>query len=339
MDTSLLGIVYSALFSYNFCCIPPEADKIFHFKGTDMNREFICISEEVKAAIKEKKPVVALESAVISHGLPHPHNLRIALECEDIIRNQGAIPATVGIVKGALKVGLSKEEIELFASGKDIIKTNLGNLAAVCGSGLWGSTTVSTTLFAINKAGIEVFVTGGIGGVHRGFDKNFDISPDMTALERYSAIVVCAGVKSILDICATREHLETRGITVLGYQTSVFPTFFTPASPFAVDMEVKTPGEAAMIFRAKKDLGIESSVLVAVPIPLKDALSTGELEQALEEAEREMESTPHAKGRDLTPRLLERLRIITRGKSLDANESLLKNNTQIGVRIALIMQE
>lgn len=299
-----------------------------------MNRGYIRISEEVKAALTEAKPVVALESAVISHGLPHPHNLRIALECEEIIRNQGAIPATVGIVKGTLKVGLSMEEIEFFASGKDIVKTNLGNLAAVCGAGLWGSTTVSVTLFATTKAGIEVFVTGGIGGIHRGFDKNFDISPDLTALERYSAIVVCAGVKSILDIRATREHLETKGITVLGYQTSTFPVFFTPVSSFPVDMEVKTPEEVVRIFQAKKGLGIESSVLVTVPIPKKDALESGELEQALEEAEKEMESHAGAKGRDLTPHLLERLRIITKGKSLNANESLLKNNTQVGVRIA-----
>lgn len=296
--------------------------------------KLIQISEEIREAIDEAKPIVALESAVISHGLPQPHNLRIALECEAIIRKEGAIPATVGIVKGVLKLGLTKDEIEFFASGKEIVKTNLGNLAAVCGAVLWGSTTVSTTLFAISKAGIEVFVTGGIGGVHRGFAGRFDISPDMTSLERYSAIVVCAGIKSILDVGATREHLETRGITVLGYKTSVFPLFFTPESPFAVDMEIKTPEEATRIFRAKKDLGMESSVMVAVPIPLKHALDPRELEDALKEMEKEAEISVSAKGRDITPHLLERLRIITKGKSLEANESLLKNNAVIGARIA-----
>ncbi len=300
-----------------------------------MDRKVFKIAEPVAEALKKKKPVVILESAIISFGLPHPLNLSVALECEEIVRKEGAIPATVGIVQGVLKVGLTGEELEAFAARKDMIKTNLGNLSTVCGSGRWGATTVSASLFAASRAGAGVFVTGGIGGIHRGFPEKVDVSSDLAALERFSILVVCAGVKSLLDVPATLEILETLGIPILGYQTDVFPMFYVSRSAYPVDLRVESPEQAAKVFQAHQALGLKSGILVANPVSEKDGMDPEELESAMKQAEAELTKHSGIQGRDVTPFLLQRLEQITGGRTLKANCSLIRNNCRLGARIAL----
>jgi len=297
------------------------------------------IRDDINDAIQRGKPVVTLESTIISFGLPHPQNLEVARECEEIVREEGALPATVGIVDGVMKVGLSEQEIESFATRKDIVKTNLGNISPVCASWKWGATTVSSTLFATVKAGAGVFVTGGIGGVHKGFGDHFDISSDLTALKEFGAVVVCAGVKSLLDVPATLEHLETLGIPVVGYGTDFFPVFYIPKSAREVDRRVDTPQEAALVFRVQKRLGLASSVLVTAPVPAADALTREEVSRALEKAEKVLSERSDIRGRDVTPFLLRLLSDYTGGRTLKANLSLVRNNVRIGARIACSLAE
>jgi pseudouridine-5'-phosphate glycosidase len=294
----------------------------------------IILSDEVTTALAENNPVVTLESTVISLGLPYPENLHTAFECETIIRREGATPATVGIVDGALKIGLSAKELESFATRKDIIKTNLSNLAPTCAAKRWGATSVSVSLLATAMAGIDVFVTGGIGGIHRTFKQNLDISSDLTALSRYRAIIVSAGVKSLLNVAATRECLETLGIPILGYRTDFFPAFYTPSSPYHVDRRVETPEEVAVVYQIQKDMGLPSSILVAVPVPEKEGIPAEELEHVLRELEDVLQREPVPSGRDVTPYILRQLNERMNGRCLAANLALLKNNAAIGAQIA-----
>ncbi len=299
-----------------------------------MQRDYIQLSDEVEGAIKKHLPVVTLESTIIALGLPYPHNLKVARECEAIVRKEGAVPATVGVVKGSLKVGLSDSEIEAFATRKDVVKANLSNLSVICASGGWGATSVSTSLFATVRAGASVFVTGGIGGVHKGFGESFDISSDLTALQRFCAIVVSAGIKTLLDVPATLERLETLGVPVLGFGTDKFPVFYTPTSPYPVDLRVDTPEEVVRVFQTHREMGLQSGILVAVPVPEKEGLPAAGIDAALKAADANLARRPDVRGRAVTPFLLERLEKITKGRTLAANLSLIKNNARIGAHIA-----
>ena len=299
-----------------------------------LKHEYFEISDRVKKSLNAGKPVLALESAIISFGLPPPANLSTALECEKIATEEGVEPATIGIVDGILKLGITKGEIESFATRTDIIKSNLANISVVCASGKWGATSVSTSLLAASRSGIHVFATGGIGGVHRGFGNYFDISSDLTALGKLPTIVVSSGVKSILDVRATREHLETLGIPVIGYGTDTFPVFYCAGSSHPVDFRANTPEEIVKVYQAHQAMNRSSAILVAVPVPAEDGLSPEELEQAMNKAEEEMKKRDKVQGRAVTPFLLGRLAQITQGKTLQANISLVKNNVYTGSQIA-----
>lgn len=294
----------------------------------------VLLGEEAQAAVAQNKPVVTLESTIIAFGLPYPENLETARECENIIRSEGAVPATIGIIDGKLKIGLDEKELEQFAIRKDIVKTNLSNIAPVCARGMWGATSVSTSLMATSLAGIGVFVTGGIGGVHKGFAESLDISSDLTALSRYRAIVVSAGVKSLLDVRATLEYLETAGIPVLGYGTDTFPVFYVPRSSYPVDMRVNSPEEAVAVFMSQEALGHTTSLLTAVPVPEKDALTSEEVEAALAKAEALIRQKGNVHGRDVTPAILKHMNEMTGGRCLKANLALIKNNARVGAMIA-----
>lgn len=293
-------------------------------------------SPAVKDALAAGRPVVALESTIISHGLPYPDNRLMALEVEEIVRSEGAVPATIGLIDGHIKIGLSPEEIELFASSPDVAKVSLRDLPIVLAHRGLGATTVATTATIASEAGIGVFVTGGIGGVHRGASESFDISADLTVLGRANCAVVSSGAKSVLDIAATLEYLETMGVTVLGYQTGEFPGFYVRSTGFGVDANVKNPEEAAAIIRARRKAGLPGSVLVAVPIPAEAEIDLAIHNRALDEALAGL-SREGVKGREVTPFLLKRLREVTEGKSLQANLALIKNNAHVGARIAVAL--
>ncbi|HUV05961.1 MAG TPA: pseudouridine-5'-phosphate glycosidase [Armatimonadota bacterium] len=287
------------------------------------------ISEGVEAALEARRPVVALESTVIAHGLPCPSNMETALAVEKIIRDAGAVPATIAVLGGQIRVGLSREEIERLASSKDILKLGTRDLPTAIASGADGATTVSATAFIACKAGIEVFVTGGIGGVHRGAERTLDISSDVWELTKSSIIVVCAGAKAILDVSATLEWLETQQVPVVGYQTSEFPGFYSRHTGFAVD-RVETPEEIAARFETQRSLGMPGAMLVAVPVTEEYELDvSSEIACAVEEA-----SAQSIKGKELTPWLLARLDELTGGQSVATNIALLKNNAQVGAEIA-----
>jgi pseudouridine-5'-phosphate glycosidase len=290
---------------------------------------YLHISQEVRSTIEAGKPVVALESTVIAHGLPYPSNVEVALEVEAIIREEGVTPATVAVLGGMIHVGLSPEEIEHLAKADGILKIGTRDIPAAIASGKDGATTVSATAFIAAKAGIRVFVTGGIGGVHRGAERTRDISSDLWELANTGVIVVCAGAKAILDLPATLEWLETHQVPVLGYQTGEFPGFYTRHTGLAVE-RVDTPEEIARRFRISRELGMRGGMLVAVPIPEEYDLDLSrEIEQAVSEAER-----AGIKGQELTPWLLSRLNELTGGRSVAANTALLKSNALAGAQIA-----
>jgi len=292
-------------------------------------KSYLHISEEVRAALEARRPVVALESTVIAHGLPYPSNLETAIAVEAIIRDAGAIPATIAVLGGKTCVGLSQDEIERLATDKDVLKLNTRDLPAAIASGRDGATTVSATAFIACKAGIKVFVTGGIGGVHRGAERTLDISSDLWELTKSSIIVVCAGVKAILDISATLEWLETHQVPAVGYQTDEFPGFYSRHTGLAVD-RVDTPEEIAARFEIQRSLGMPGGMLVAVPVPEQYELNVSdEIARAVEEA-----SAQGIKGKNLTPWLLVQLDKLTGGRSVAANIALIKNNALVGAEIA-----
>lgn len=296
--------------------------------------KYLEISEEVKQAIKEGKAVVALESTIISHGMPYPQNVETALKVEEIIRNNGAIPATIAILKGKLKVGLTKEEIDyLGRRGLECIKASRRDLPFIVGQGLDGATTVASTMIVAAMAGIKVFATGGIGGVHRGAETTMDISADLEELGQTNVAVVCAGAKSILDIGLTLEYLETKGVPVVGYQTEELPAFYTRKSGFKVDYKIDSPKELAKLLKTKWDLNLKGGVVVANPIPEEYQMDYDTITNAINSALKELDEKG-IKGKESTPFLLAKVKEITGGDSLNANIQLVFNNAKLGAEIA-----
>lgn len=299
----------------------------------DKMKEYMVISEEVKEAMEKNLPIVALESTIISHGMPYPQNLETAKRCEEIVREMGAVPATTAIIGGKIKVGLSADELEFMATSKDIIKCSRRDYAYVISRGLNGATTVATSIITAALAGIKILVTGGIGGVHRGAQKTMDISRDLQELANNDIVVVCAGAKSILDIGLTLEYLETFGVSVLGYQTKEMPAFYTPHSGYQLDYRVETPEEVAKAVLTQWDLGLKGGVLLANPIPEESAMDINVINHAIEQAvEEAKEKGIH--GKETTPFLLDRVLQVTGGNSLTANIALVENNAKIGAQVA-----
>ena len=294
---------------------------------------YIRVKEEALQALKENRPVVALESTIISHGMPYPRNVETALEVERIIREHGAVPCTIGIIDGEGVVGMSPEEIEEFGKRKGIAKVSRRDLPIIMAEKKWGATTVATTMILAAAAGIEVFVTGGIGGVHRGAQQTFDISADLQELAKTNVTVVSAGAKAILDLPLTMEVLETLGVPVLGYQTEELPAIYTRKSGLKVDYAIKDTKDAAKIIKAKRDLKLDGGVLITNPIPEKYSMDPEVINKAIDEAVKEMD-TQGIKGKDCTPYLLAKIAEITGGSSLDSNIQLVYNNAAVGAEIA-----
>jgi len=299
-----------------------------------MLENYLDINPEVKAAIEEGKGVVALESTIISHGMPYPDNVRTALEVERIVREHGAIPATIAIMQGRLKVGLTPEEIEFLGQSPKVVKASRRDIPFILAKGLTGATTVAATMIIASLAGIKVFATGGIGGVHRGAQETFDISADLQELAKTDVAVVCAGAKSILDIGLTLEYLETQGVPVVGYQTDDFPAFYTSQSGFGVDYRVENPKELAQALKIKWDLGLKGGVVIANPIPQEYAMEPSVINQAIEAALKEAEEKG-IKGKENTPFLLAKVKELTGGASLNSNIHLVYNNAEVGAQIAV----
>ena len=291
------------------------------------------IAPEIQKAIASGDPVVALESTIISHGMPYPKNVETALKVEKTVRDNGAIPATIGIIDGEIVVGMTPEQIEDFGKKRGIAKVSKRDLPIVCAKKLYGATTVSATMIIAKMAGIRLFVTGGIGGVHRGAEKTFDISRDLKELGEVDVTVVCSGAKAILDIPKTLEYLETEGVTVLSYKAEKFANFYSLATDGPVDYAFQSPEEAAEILLAKEKLGLKGGVLISNPIPEEMALPheyiDSIVDQAVEEAERQ-----GIKGKDATPFLLKRIVELTGGKSLESNIALVCHNAELGAKIA-----
>ena len=298
--------------------------------------EMLVLSEEVAQALRRRKPVVALETTLVTHGLPHPQGLEAALELEGIVRAGGATPVTVGILDGAVRVGLARAELERIATSRDVAKVNLGNLGAVVASGVAGSTTVAATLFVAAEAGIRVFATGGIGGVHRDVAESGDVSADLVALGRFPVAVVCAGAKAILDLPRTVEMLETLGVPVLGFGTDEFPAFYWRASGQRVDRRCDSVDELARVALAHWTLGSRTGVLIANPIPEADELPRAAYEQALQGALAEA-AERGLRGREVTPFLLDRLRELSGGATVKANLALLRNNARVAAELARML--
>ena len=299
-----------------------------------MLNKFLDVKPEVAEALAAGKPVVALESTIISHGMPYPQNVQTALEVERIIRENGAVPATIAIIGGRLKAGLTEEEIEYFGKkGTAIAKASRRDLAVLCARGEDGATTVTTTMIIAHMAGIKVFATGGIGGVHRGAETTMDISADLEELAKTPVVVVCAGAKSILDLPLTMEYLETRGVPVIGYGTDELPAFYTRKSGLPVDYRLDTPEEIAEAIRTQYELGYHGGMLVTNPIPEEDALDADYIERVIEDACAEArERGIH--GKATTPFLLARIHEITGGNSLASNIKLVYNNVALASEIA-----
>lgn len=300
-----------------------------------MNYEkYLDVNPEVAEALAAGKPVVALESTIISHGMPYPQNVETALKVEQVIRDNGAVPATIAIIGGRLKAGLSPEEIEYFGKkGHDITKVSRRDLSVIVAKGEDGATTVTTTMMIASMAGIKLFATGGIGGVHRGAETTMDYSADLEELGQTSVMVFCAGAKAILDLGLTLEYLETKGVPVLGYQTAELPAFYTPHSGFSVDYRVDSPEEIAKIFRAHNDLGMKSGILVTNPIPEEFAMPKEVIDAAIDQAVKEAEEQG-VKGKESTPFLLARVAELTGGDSLESNIQLVFNNAKLAAKTA-----
>ena len=291
-------------------------------------------SEEVREALGAGRPVVALESTIISHGMPYPQNVETAMNVERILREEGVVPATVGIIDGEGVVGLSEAEIEeLGRRGAEVPKVSRRDLPVVMAERSWGATTVATTMILAAKAGVEFFVTGGIGGVHRGAETTFDVSADLEELGRTNVTVICAGAKAILDLPKTLEVLETKGVPVLGYRTDELPAFYTRTSGLAVDRRVDDAEEVARIVRAKRELGLDGGVLVTNPIPERWSMEPEAISAAIDRALAEMEAAG-VHGKECTPFLLAKVKELTGGDSLEANIQLVYNNARVGAAIA-----
>ncbi|WP_454054085.1 pseudouridine-5'-phosphate glycosidase [Clostridium sp. Marseille-Q7071] len=298
-----------------------------------MLKNYLEISEEVSKALSEGRPVVALESTIISHGMPYPRNVETALNVEKIIRENGAVPATTAVLNGKIKVGLSAEEVEYLGKAKNVIKMSRRDMPFIIANKLDGATTVAATMIIAQLAGIKVFATGGIGGVHRGAQETFDISADLDELGKTNVAVVCAGAKSILDIGLTLEYLETKGVPVFGFKTEELPAFFTTKSGFKVDYKIDSELELAKALKAKWDLGLQGGVVIANPIPSEYAMDFDKINNAINDAVKEAEEKG-IKGKESTPFLLGKVKEITEGQSLEANIQLVYNNAKLGAKLA-----
>ena len=299
-----------------------------------MMKKYLDINPEVKTALEQGKPVVALESTIISHGMPYPKNVETALNVEKIIRDNGAVPATIAILSGKLKVGLTEKEIEYLGKATNVIKASRRDIPYIVSKKLDGATTVASTMIVASLAGIKVFATGGIGGVHRGATETFDISADLEELANTNVAVVCAGAKSILDIGLTLEYLETHGVPVVGYQTEEMPAFYTRKSGYKVDYKLDTPEEIAKMLKAKWDLGLNGGMVVANPIEEQYQMDYDIITNAINKAVKQADENG-IKGKDTTPFLLAKVKEITGGDSLESNIMLVYNNASLGAKIAV----
>jgi len=296
--------------------------------------DYLDIHPEVEDALNKNLPIVALESTIISHGMPYPNNIETALMVEDTVRSNNAIPATIAIINGRLKIGLTNKEIEFLATNDKVRKISRRDLAIAVSKKLSGSTTVASTMIIANLAKIAVFATGGIGGVHRGAEKTFDISADLEELSKTNVCVVCAVPKAILDIGLTLEYLETKGVPVIGYKTSELPAFYSSKSGFNVDYRVDAALDIAEILKTKWDLSIKGGVLVTNPIPIAFELELVMMNKAINEAIIEADKEKII-GKEITPYLLSKVNELTEGKSLDANIKLIQNNAALAAKIAV----
>ena len=294
---------------------------------------YIDISPEILHAIKKKLPIVALESTIISHGMPYPKNIETAIMVEETVRANDAIPATIAIIKGRIKVGLTRDEIDFLATNDEVQKVSRRDLAIAVAQKTSGSTTVASTMIIASLAKIAVFATGGIGGVHRGAENTLDVSADLEELSKTNVCVVCAGAKAILDIGLTLEYLETKGVPVIGYKTLDLPAFYSTKSGFKVDYRIDSAADIAQILKTKWDLSIDGGVLVTIPIPQEFELTLDVMNKAINEAITQADSE-NIIGKEITPYLLSKVNELTHGESLEANMKLIKNNAALAAKIA-----
>ncbi len=301
-----------------------------------MYSNYLDIKPEVTEALKAGKPVVALESTIIAHGMPYPKNVETAIKVEEVIKEGGAVPATIAIIDGRIKIGLTKEEIEYLGTADNVMKVSRRDFPLVIAKKLDGATTVAGTMIAASMAGIKLFVTGGIGGVHRGAGESFDISADLEELKMTDVAVVCAGVKSILDIGATLEYLETAGVPVVTFGADEFPAFYSRRSGFAAECRIDEAKDVAEMLRAKEALGLRGGMLIACPVPEEDEIPYEKMDGVIKEALAECEKQG-VKGKRITPFLLSKVKDLTEGSSLEANIKLVLNNARIGAEIATNM--
>ncbi|RIL83332.1 pseudouridine-5'-phosphate glycosidase [Staphylococcus cohnii] len=297
-------------------------------------KQYIEFSKEVAQAKADKKPIVALESTIISHGMPYPQNVQMATAVENIIRDYGAIPATIALIDGKIKIGLENDELELLAKSDNVAKVSRRDFAEVIATKQIGATTVASTMMSAELAEIQFFVTGGIGGVHKGAENTMDISADLEELGKTNVTVICAGAKSILDLPKTMEYLETKGVPVIGYQTDELPAFFTRQSGIKLNSFSETPDDIAHICKVKNDLNIEGGVVIANPVPKEHELPKSYIDDIIEEAVKEAE-TKGISGKDSTPFLLGKIVEKSKGKSLNTNIKLVENNAVLGAKIAV----
>lgn len=301
-----------------------------------MTKPLLRFSSEVRQAIVEHRPVVALESTIISHGMPYPQNVEMANKVESIIRREGAVPATIAIMDGEIRIGLEPKDLEFLAQAKDVVKVSRRDLAAVIASKKVGATTVAATMIGAHLAGIEFFVTGGIGGVHRGYEETLDVSADLEELGMTEVTVICAGAKSILDLPRTMEYLETKGVPVIGYGTNVLPAFFTRTSDIKLEMRMDSPEEVAAFLATKATLGLKGGVLIANPIPEEHQLDRAFIDSVIDASIKEAAEKGIA-GKEVTPFLLGNIVKRTEGKSLKANLELVYNNAKVGAQLAVAL--
>jgi len=300
--------------------------------------KYLEFAKEVQEAKEAGKPIVALESTIISHGMPYPQNVEMAREVEQIVRDHGAVPATIAIMNGKIKIGLSDDELELFAKSDDVAKVSRRDLPEIIATKKLGATTVASTMICAALAGIKIFVTGGIGGVHKGAEKTFDISADLDELSKTDVAVVCAGAKSILDLGLTLEYLETKGVPVIGYGTKVLPAFFTRESEFELNSYTDSIEVIAETLKAKWELNLEGGAVIANPIPKEHAMDPDYINGIIDDAVREAEEK-NIHGKDSTPFLLAKIVEKTEGKSLQANIELVKHNAKVGSQLAVTYNE
>jgi pseudouridylate synthase len=299
-----------------------------------MTKSLLRFSPEVRQALIDHRPIVALESTIISHGMPYPQNVEMANNVESIIRREGAVPATIAILDGEIRIGLESKDLEYLAQAKDVVKVSRRDLASVVASKKTGATTVAATMICAHLAGIEFFVTGGIGGIHRGYEETLDVSADLEELGMTEVTVICAGAKSILDLPRTMEYLETKGVPVIGYQTDELPAFFTRLSGIKLEMRMDSPVEIAQFLATKKLLGLKGGVLIANPIPQEHQLDRDFINEVIDSSIQEAQAKGIT-GKEVTPFLLGNIVSRTEGKSLNANLELVYNNAKVGAQLAV----